>query len=248
MRPESPYFDESEAVLADSELFGQLEPQQRMGLLAHFTWETWPKGSSLAAIDTSQYFYILVSGRLELTRSNPDTGRELTLFLLTPGDAFDIVALLDGKSQEFIPLALDNTKLVYAPIHKVRTWISHNPEFNRTFLPALAKQMRALEDFAADLALEDTVTRLGKLIMRNVEYDPDTGELNQHKLRLINDLPQETLARMIGSVRVVVNRHLQALKADGGIKIGRAQLAIEDLEALDRSASKQLKLMGPKKK
>jgi len=83
----------------------------------------------------------------------------------------------------------------------------NHPSFNRAFLPYLGKQIRSLEELAADLTLHDTITRLSRLILRHTDY----GNPLQ-KLKLINDLSHEELAHMIGSVRNVISRHMLKLK------------------------------------
>jgi hypothetical protein len=73
-------------------------------------------------------------------------------------------------------------------------------------LPYLGKPIRTLEELASDLSLHDTATRLAKLILRHVDHENQPPEL-----KLINDVSNKELASMIGSVRVVVNRHLTKL-------------------------------------
>jgi len=86
---------------------------------------------------------------------------------------------------------------------------------NRTLLPYLGKQIRDLEELASDLSLHDTATRLAKLILRHLDHESQ----QQQELKLINDLSNEELASMIGSVRVVVNRHLIKLKKSNGCNL-----------------------------
>jgi hypothetical protein len=49
---------------------------------------------------------------------------------------------------------------------------------------------------------------------------------------LINTLSDEAMARMIGSVRVVVNRHIQDFIKMGLISTTRGELVVRDLEKL----------------
>ncbi len=134
------------------------------------------------------------------------------LFLLGPGDGFDVITLLDGQPHESTPMALDDPYLLSVPSRVVRKWISSHPEFNRNFLPYhLGAQMRRMEDLAADLTTKDTVTRLARLILRYTLPDRSAASAS-HPVRPIHDLSQDPLARMIGSTRQVVNKHLQALR------------------------------------
>ncbi|MBP9612858.1 MAG: winged helix-turn-helix domain-containing protein, partial [Sulfurospirillum sp.] len=78
-----------------------------------------------------------------------------------------------------------------------------------------------------DLSLYDTTTRLVKLIARNIEQED-----GKQTLKLINNLSHEELANLIGTVRKVLNRNLQALKKEGLIDIKRKEIYIKDSQNL----------------
>ncbi len=190
--------------------------------------ETFHKGSpAMSSDDTLKYFYIIISGRIKVYQYNPKNNKEQTLYLLTKADMFDVLTVLDNNHHEVMTTALDDSEVLVLPIKKVREWIDTNPAFNRAFFPYMAKQMRQIEELATDLSLYDTSTRLMKLILRNLDLN------NPHNsLGLLYKLPHEELASMIGTVRHVVNRHLQQLKKEGILHIERKKLAIDNVEKL----------------
>ena len=123
--------------------------------------------------------------------------------------------------------AIDDAKVLELPIEKVREWLEANPAFNRAFLPYLARQMRQVEELASDLSLYDTSTRLMKLILKNLDISKPVKHLG-----LLHNLPHEEIASMIGTVRHVVNRHLQQLKKEGILNIERKKLAVNNVKKL----------------
>jgi CRP-like cAMP-binding protein len=112
-----------------------------------------------------------------------------------------------------------------------RAWLDENPKFNKNFLPYLGKRMRYLEENASDLALYDTTTRLSKLILRNID-ESKPSQTDEHTVPLINDLSNDTMAKMIGSVRAVVNRSIQKLKSDKIIEVSRKEKRVKNLKKL----------------
>lgn len=86
--------------------------------------------------------------------------------------------------------------------------------------------MRGLEELATDVSIHDTLSRLARLILRHT--NPDRPQ----KLQFIHDFSHEELAKMIGSVRAVVNRHMQGLKKEGIVETGRNHLAVKDMHRL----------------
>ena len=228
MQPYSPFFTACLQRLQQSPLFANLDRETLRQMLAEFHFETWNRKAP--AIDSRQSrkrFYVIISGRMRVNRINPETGRELTVALLGPGDGFDIISLLDNHEHKVFTTALDDLETIHASIETVRAWMLEHPELNRTFLPYLGEQLRSLEELATDLSLYDTLTRLVHLILRHTHPEQQTRELE-----LIHDLSHEELAGMIGSVRAVVNRHLQNFKKEGIVETHRKHLVVKNLHAL----------------
>ncbi len=236
MKPDSPFYAHTLKALRQSELFGRLDETVIQEMLLSFLRETWPKKSIVMHPEqTIRRFYVVISGRVKMTRVNPDTGRELTIFLLGAGDGFDVVSLLDGKKHNVSVIAMDDIEVLTAPFDTIYEWIKRHPSFNRGFLPYIGKLIRQLTNLASDLALLDTGTRLAKLLLRH------TTQGSPHpRLRLINDLSHEELAGMIGSVRVVVSRYLQGLKKEGIVVARRGQLEVSKLQALVEKIERHL--------
>lgn len=162
------------------------------------------------------------------------SGKELTLFLLTKSDVFDIFCLLDGKEHEAYYECLDDVKVLSAPMEKLRDWFQKNPKFYRNLLTYAGKQLRLLESSVSSMTFTDISTRLLLLLLKHV----NTTSKN---LEVINDLPNKEIANLIGSTRAVVNRHLQRLKNNGSINISRNKMEIKDLSLLLKQLDKHLK-------
>ncbi len=239
MKAESPFFKESIQCLIKSSFFSGLAPSVVEEMVNRCRRETWKRRRQLPMEETWQRFHILLSGRVRLSRSNPETGRMITLFLLGPGDPFCIFSLLDGKPHDVMLETLDDVSLLSLPMEEARQWLNDHPEFNRTLLPYLGEQMCTLAGLAADLALHNTETRLARLILRHVNT-PATVQHEHISPRLINNLSNESLAEMIGSVRVVVNRQLQHWKQEGIVDSHRGYLMVEKLNDLAQRAEQGL--------
>ncbi len=228
----------SPMLVQQSRLFSTLPSELLKEMARHFKVEEWPKGKLFDPERLMTRFHVIIEGQLELKRHNPENGRELTLDLLYPGDSFDIIVLLDGKPHDMIMNPLSPLKLIHAPIEMMRSWLWKYPELNKQFLPYLGAKMREQEDLSTSLALHNITTRLSRLILKHIgkinKYRGDKDE--EYRFHLINGFSDEVLARMVGSVRQVVNKQLQHWKQEGIIDKKRNQLMINDLEALAREA------------
>ena len=234
------YYSHTKEILSLSPLFSDLSEALIDDMLSLFRRDTWRRGAHLDPVIFQERFYIMVDGRLEVMRINPDTGRSITLFLLGPGDGIDIVTLLNSLPHEIAPVAIDDVSLISVPIQDARNWIDTHPAFNRKFLPYLGEQIRQMEDLATDLVLHDTMTRLARLILRHVKPDHPQSSDGKHHIRLINDLHDEALARMVGSVRQVVNRHLQHWRKQGVLHKDKFHTEVGELEILQTYANESM--------
>jgi len=176
--------------------------------------------------EMSSRFFFVLNGRIKVSQINLQDGREQTLKILTHGDMYDVVTLLDGKRHDSLIHALDNVTVLLFPVEVVRGWMQHDPDFNKLLFPYIAQQLRDIEELTLDLSFYDTSTRLLKLIAKNIQHG------DRSKLHLIHDLPHEEIASLIGTVRKVLNRNIQKLKNDGIIDVKRKNIQLKDSQKL----------------
>jgi CRP-like cAMP-binding protein len=224
----------SSKLVQQAHLFSSLPEPLLQEMTEHFKAERWNKKSFIDNEVLQRRFFLLLEGRLEMTRMHPESGRVVTLDLLNPGDGFDIITLLDGQYHEATLSPLEELKVISVPIKKMREWIWTYPELNQKFMPYLAQKMRDQENKTTDFVLHDTVTRLSRIILKNIDkinaYEGRPQDA--HENHLVSGLSDEVLARMIGSVRQVINQHLQDWKRKGIIDKQRNQIKINNLQAI----------------
>lgn len=202
---------------------------EQHGRIIHFQ-----KGEMVFSPDELlESFFVVFQGRIKVSQIEFNSGKEQTLKILTTGDMYDVISLLDGEIHENLLTALDDeTQVMRFPIHVVRGWVYGNSSFNKLLFPYIARQMRELEELAVDLSFYNTSQRLLKLIVKNI--DPE----RPNHLKLIHDLPHEEIASLIGTVRKVLNRHIQELKQAGIIEVERKNIRLKNSQKiLDKLSS-----------
>jgi len=223
----------SPVLVRQANIFADLPIKLIEDFQQEFQLDEWRKGDYFNSDLLTQRFFVVIDGSLEIKQSNPETGREATLDMLYAGDCFDLMVLLDDQPHDVMVSPLTTVKLA-----TMRHWLWTYPEFNQQFMPYLAKKMREKEQQASSLVLHDVTTRLSRIILEHINkikfYTGAKTEEHQH--HLVNGLNDETLARMTGSVRQVINKQLQHWKKAGTIDKKRNQLIIKDLEALEKAA------------
>ncbi|RUA11134.1 MAG: Crp/Fnr family transcriptional regulator [Flavobacteriia bacterium] len=228
LKKDSPNFKYYLNALKRSPNFSGFSDDIMNEILNVFYVETWSKGDlSFEGDKTLHTFYFVVSGRIKTYKVNPETGNEFILYINAPGDIFDVICLLDGKRHDVEMEALDDVTLLAAPIDVVREWIMKHAEFNKILLPYLADKFRVMEEKANDLALFDTWTRTVKLFIKHTKVNMHGSEL-----KLINNLSHSEIAKIIGTSKNVINRHIQRLKNEKILHVDRKHIEIENLQGL----------------
>lgn len=226
--------------LSESPLFEGLEQDIIDGMIGSLRKERWPRHRVvMTSSDTLKRFYILVNGRVKVFNQNPDTGREITLFLLGPGDGFNVISLLDGAQHVVTVETLDEVEALSAPVAQWWAWMETYPVLHRAMHRYVNLRMQQLSELVSDLALHDTMTRLVHLILRH--FANDDNKRHSH-LNLIKNLSHVELAHMIGTVRVVVNRLLSELRQEGIVDTEGGELRVLDMEKLLLKAEQHIHL------
>jgi CRP-like cAMP-binding protein len=184
--------------------------------------------------ELSKHFYIVLKGKIKSFQMNLESGKEQTLFVYRAGDMFDTLILLDGKSHDVLYEVIENAEVLELPIEKVREWLRTNEQFNRHFFPYIASQMRHAEELATDLSLYSTSERLSKLLLQNMNPN------DEHYYQLLQNLSKTEIAKLLGTVRNVVERHLKELEAEQIIENQRKNIYVKDLEKLLKNSEQLL--------
>ncbi len=185
------------------------------------------KGSSpFYADDLLKYFYIIVNGRIKTYQINFENNKEQTIIVYKRGDMFDVISLLDNKPHDIIYEVLEDVEVLQLPIEKVRYWLENDKTFNQKFFPYLAAQMRHTEELATDLTLYDTKDRLINLLIDNLNPS------KRFKYNLLHNMSNSEIAKLLGTVRHVIERTLKQLKADELIETSRRNIKIKNLQKL----------------
>ena len=233
MNRNNPHYIRCYEALKEASIFKNLEAETIHSILDLMNKEEWKPKTIKNSLEISKTMHFIISGRLKIYQINEQTGREHTIFILSKGDIFDIFNLLDTEEHDVNWEVLDGLELLSFSNLEMRNLILKLPVLNQAIYKYLAKRMRMLEDIATDASIHDTLTRLAKLLLRNIN-----GKSKQ--LELINNLPNDEIANLIGTTRAVVNRHLQELKKAGAIELKRKEIEIKNLQLLLNIAEKTI--------
>ena len=158
--------------------------------------------------------FIITSGKVKISRISDD-GREVILSILSEGDFFGEMSLLDGQTRSANVTALDNSELLMLRREEFLQMLYDYPQIAINLLKELAQRIRKSDEQIKSLSLQDATGRVASTIIRIAE---DSGMFRKGVVE-VPDLPlQQDLANMAGTSRETISRVIKALCNQGHIK------------------------------
>jgi len=94
--------------------------------------------------------------------------------------------------------------------------------------------MRYTEELATELTLYDTKERFLNLLVQNLNPN------NRFRYQLLQDLSNSEIAKLLGTVRHVIERSIKQLRADNIIETSRRNIKVKNLQKILEKTSQML--------
>ncbi|MBI3146904.1 MAG: Crp/Fnr family transcriptional regulator [Betaproteobacteria bacterium] len=167
--------------------------------------------------DTTDSFYIIVTGKVKVYLSN-SVGREVIVDFHGPGEYVGEMAFT-GLPRSASVLTVEPSTCVVVSRSEIRDFLAAHPDFALHLIGRLIDRARRATENIKQLALSDTYGRLVKLLDQLAK--PEGKEWV-----VAEKLSQQDLANRIGASRDMVSRLLRDLAAGGYISIHHRSITI----------------------
>lgn len=174
--------------------------------------------------DPGDSLHIIEKGEVRVVLPSPE-GEEVTLTVLSPGDFFGEVCLLDGGPRSATVIAATATETVVVERDRFVQWLQSRPTAATAILAAVGRRLRAADELVGALAFLDVHSRLARKLLQLAGPAAEGSQVELH-------LSQDELASMVGVTRESVNKHLRFFKKQGAIEVCRRRIVLRSLEYL----------------
>jgi CRP/FNR family transcriptional regulator, cyclic AMP receptor protein len=222
-----------EDVLREAPLFEALSEEDASALRGGIINVHLDRGERLFAEgDTGDKLYIILAGKIKLTKAAPD-GRENLLSVHGPGEMFGELSLFDPIPRTSSATAVTKTELAGVAHDDLRAWLSTRPEVAMHLLQALAQRLRRINEVKADLIFTDVPGRVAKALL---DLADRFGTPTPAGIQVNHDLTQEELAQLVGASRETVNKALADFAARGWLQLAAKSVLLTDIDRLRKRA------------
>ncbi len=209
-------------------LFSQLADDELARLAQLARERKYPKSSMiLFEDDPGDALYVVLSGRVKVVLVGED-GREVILSIISDGDFFGEMSLIDDEPRSAHVIAMESSRLLVLRRHDFQLCLEETPRIAVSLLKGLTKRLRLADSKIGGLVLLDVAGRIARVLLELA--DDDDG------LMIARKLTHNMIAQMIGSSRETVSRTMRTLVEQQVISVSGKNITILDRKALKAAA------------
>ena len=221
----------SAEYLRSVSIFSDLSDVELASISKKMTPYSYSKGEFIVMEEMEgQQCYFITHGSVKITRSSKE-GREVILAILTAGEFFGEMSLLDGESRSANVLTLEETKVLALNRNDFMATLEEYPRISIQLLKELTIRLRKSDLQIASLTLSDAEKRIGLCILR---LAGEQGKIRQGHVKIEKFPFQHDIANMAGTSRETVSRTLVLFEQNGLIQREGRQLTIVDYMQFQR--------------
>jgi len=224
-------------ALQRTAFFADLPPEHLAQLAMHVNHRHYTEGATIFREgDPSVSLYLIRDGEVKITVSAP-TGRDITLAMLGPGDAFGELALLDNLKRSATATATAITDVLLVNRADFLQLLEAEPTALHGLLTGLARIIRHMNEKLADVAMLDVHGRMAKALFSLVDRH---GVRVDEGILIDRDVTIDDLAGLVGMYPAHVERLLRDYQYEFVVSYENQRITIRREEVL-RTALQRLR-------
>jgi CRP/FNR family cyclic AMP-dependent transcriptional regulator len=170
--------------------------------------------------------FIILDGRVKISRISEE-GREVILSILSEGDFFGEMSILNGQTRSANVVTLEDSEILVIHREDFLHLLHNYPQIAINLLKELAHRLRRSDSQIKSLSLQNATGKVASTLLRIAD---DSGKIHMGKVEIPRLPPQQDLANMAGTSRETISRVLKALEKRGYIKKHGSRLIILNYE------------------
>lgn len=183
--------------------------------------------------DSPEWFYILKSGKVKITRLSRD-GKEVILELISPDDMFGGVAVIKGFSYPANAVAMEDSVVLKISRKNLIRLLDRFPNLMHCIALQLGERMKNSHDTLKNIALERVEARIAALLLKLADK---VGVKSKDGISIDMKLTKQDIADMVGTTVETSIRTFSKFRKKGVLEDSGGRIVIKDEEALKSFSS-----------
>jgi CRP/FNR family cyclic AMP-dependent transcriptional regulator len=219
---------EKRAILRAHPLFGKLDSSHIDRLCSCTVSKSVKRATTIFSKgDPGSGLFAIHKGTVKI--SAPSIGGHDAVFnLLSAGDVFGEIAVLDGRPRTADAVAVTDCELFVVERREFLPLVREEPEIALKIIDLLCQRLRHQSEQREDVMFLDLPSRLAKALLRLSGAEGSASEVSERRVKVT----QLDLANMIGMSRESTNRQLRSWEKRRWVRLDRGAVVILSSEAL----------------
>ena len=173
--------------------------------------------------EEGDFFFMILEGRIKVTILGDD-GREIILSVLSAGDFFGEMALLDNEPRSATAIAIEESELLSLHRTDFQNVISDNKAIMSALIKILTARLRRANHQISTLALLDVYGRVARVML---DMAKEEGKRLKDGRIAFRRATHQEIANRIGTTRETVTRMLKDLERHGLIRVEGKEIVLQ---------------------
>ncbi len=226
-----PTYEEKRQFFERHFLLGKLSRNEIDHLLTYARVERYPAGSEIYAKGSpGQIMMAVLRGTAKMSSVSPD-GKEIVLNIISAGEIFGEIALLDGAERSADAIAMTDCELLLLNRRDFMPVLENHADICLMLIKILCQRLRRTSEQVEDVLFRHLEARIAKVLLQLAERP---GSSAAHGPALGVRLSQREIGNIVGSSRESVNKQLQVWHRAGLIELGKGSIVIRDAAAIEQ--------------
>ena len=217
--------------LSNVGIFSQLKPSEVEPLAAKMRRRNYQRGEVIFhQDDPGDRLHFVANGMVKISLVSPD-GRENDIALLSSGDCFGEMSVLNGGVRSATAVAVEATETMTMTRYDFLSFINEHSGVAIEIIALLVRRLRAIDEMIGDMVFLDVPSRVAKKLLNLVETYQNSQDSNGD---VAIPIGQEELSRLVGSSRETVSRALTSYRKMGLLTTSHRKITITNMQGLER--------------
>lgn len=209
-------------------LFGKLPQTDLDALLLHARVERYTAGRVIFTKGSpGRSMMAILKGDVRISTPSP-AGPDIVLTMLSVGEIFGEIALIDGADRTADAIAITDCELLVLDHRDFVPFLERRADLCLLLLRLLCQRLRRTDQQVQEAMFGRLEGRIAMALVRLAQDLPPAGA-KAITLRIT----QQELAGMVGAARESVNKQLHVWQKEGVLRLGKRLIEIDKLDALE---------------
>lgn len=211
-------------TLKKSELFSSLKDDELQSISKYFEKVTYKNNENIFVEgDPSDKFYLLAEGSVKVLKHTM-MGKDIILEIMSPGDIFGGVAVLDKKPFPASAQAMESTTVVWISRQNLLRIMDDYPVLKLEIVKYFSDKLRDAHEMLKNIATERVEKRIASLLLKLSEK---IGVDDDGFRKIDFPLTRQEISEMVGTTVETCIRTMSKLQKRGIIKSSNGRISIK---------------------